>query len=171
MISSLANYLVMGIVLLVFYLMQLLFAGYMTRRFLILQKKAKIMFVAVFYTFTIIATTARIVNVVAIVFVEFNWQDCQDWLKSEEPLLDYDKFPQFARHQWIALYSDQIAFRSKVILELFQTGQFAELAVQVKLSAAKLTTDVARKRMFNIRVALAVFIPLFVTVGIFDTVI
>ena len=150
--------------LLVFYLMQLLFTGYMIFQFLIRQKKVKIMFVAVFYTFTIIATTARIFNVVAIVFVEFNMREY-----IYEPK-DYDKFPQFARHQWIALYSDQIAFWSKVMLELFQTGQFAELAVQVKLSAAKLTTDVARKRMFNIRVALAVFIPLFVTVGIFDTV-
>jgi len=164
MISSLVYYLVTGLVLLVIYLMQLLFAGYMTFRFLILQKKAKIMFVTVFYTFTIIATTARIVNVITIVFIEFNWQEFIEAPK------DYDKLPQYARNTRIALYSDQIAFWSKVMLELFQTGQFAELAVQVKLSAAKLTTGVARNRMFNIRVALAFFIPLFVAVGILETV-
>jgi len=62
----------MGIVLVVCYLVQLGFAAYMTHRFLIKQKKGKILFVAVFYTFTIICTLARIVNVIVLVDIHTN---------------------------------------------------------------------------------------------------
>ena len=62
----------MGIVLVVCYLVQLAFAAYMTHRLLIKQKKGKILFVAVFYTFTVICTLARILNVIVLVDLHTN---------------------------------------------------------------------------------------------------
>ena len=46
------------------YTLQLLIVMYMIGRFLCLQKKAKIVFVATFYTFTFISTIARMMYLV-----------------------------------------------------------------------------------------------------------
>jgi len=76
--STKLYYICMGGVLLFCYLVQLGFAAYMTRRFLIIKKKARIMFVAVFYTFTITCTLARILNVIAFPLIQIKFETVYD---------------------------------------------------------------------------------------------
>ena len=55
------------------------------------------------------------------------------------------------------------------MIEIYQTGQIAELAVQVKLSARKIDTTVAKGRIECIKIALLIVTPFFIALGVVDT--
>jgi len=101
----------MGITDLLFYGIVLMFATYMIIRFVLYGKKGKILFISAFYLLSVICVVARIV---AIVIEMVNMSD--------------GKRVDDASYK-LAHCSDDVAFYSKVMVDIFQIGQIAELAV------------------------------------------
>jgi len=117
---------------------------FITVKFLILEKKGKIVFVSAFYVLTMILCVSRIVFFIAS-FDENNECGC------------------------VKTIAHNVAFYSMVGIDLLQICQLVELGIHVKLSAEEIEEPKAKKQICYVTTVLLLAMVFYLGLGVFET--
>jgi len=126
---------------------------YIIVRFLILQKKAEIMYVSTFYIFT------AILSITKLYALSIQYKH----LHSDEDDHDHSKFLNSI------IIAEQIGFTCYVFIGFIQVAQMTELGIQIKMSALVMSENEAKLKVSKVKLLFYVALVVNCLVAIFCT--